>query len=149
MSHGSSEEPDLTAMLDVVMQLLMYFIMCVKFSADEVPTGTIVLPYSQQAKPAMRREDEEVLYLTLSAQGLVTVFGQPEPMDANGAAFKLWLGNRAMDAKAKAAGGKLDRFYIVLRADRGASYSNVYRLLQEFKKQGFTRFRVRANTGGA
>src|SRR5262245_26580131 len=134
-------------MLDVVMQLLMYFIMCVKFSADEVPTGTIALPVSQQAKPIMRGE-EEILFLNLNPRGEVVVFGQNEPMDSNGATFKLWLGNRAMDAKSKSPTGKLDRVYIVLRADRGASYSDVYRVLQEFKKQGFTKFRVRANTAG-
>jgi biopolymer transport protein ExbD len=147
VSHGSSEEPDLTAMLDVVMQLLMYFIMCVKFSADEVPTGTIALPVSDQAKPIMRGEDD-ILFLNLNPKGEIVVFGQAEPMDSNGATFKLWLGNRAMDAKSKSPTGKLDKVYIVLRADRGTSYSDVYRVLQEFKKQGFTKFRVRANTGG-
>ena len=147
MAHGSSEEPDLTAMLDVVMQLLMYFIMCVKFSADEVPTGTITLPISQQAKPIMRGA-EDILFLNLNTRGELVIFGQGEPLDPKGAAFKLWLGNRAMEAKSKSPNGKLDRVFIVLRADRGARYADVYQVLQEFKQQGFTKFRVRANAGG-
>lgn len=146
MSHGSSEEPDLTAMLDVVMQLLMYFIMCVKFSADEVPTGTIALPVSQMANPIMRGA-EEILFLNLSPSGQIVVFGRDEPMDVSRADFELWLGNRAMDAKSKSPDGKQDRVYIVLRADRGAAYSDVFRVMEKCKKHGFTKFRVRANTG--
>jgi len=53
MSHGGgsdSVEPDLTPLLDLVMQLLMFFIINVNFLSAEV-NPTIELPKSQSARP--------------------------------------------------------------------------------------------------
>ena len=55
MSRGPSSiadhvDPDLTPMLDVVMQLLMYFILCVNFVNEEV-SSDISLPDGQTARP--------------------------------------------------------------------------------------------------
>jgi biopolymer transport protein ExbD len=144
MAGGGEGEPDLTAMLDVVMQLLMYFIMCVRFGAEEVPTGTIALPNSQAAKPIVKSEGE-MLFVNVMPDGKVVVLNR-DPM--NMTETELWLGNRAMDAKSKAKDGKIQTS-IVLRADKGTSYADVYRVLEKCKKQGFTKFKVRANTGGA
>jgi len=145
MAGGGGGEPDLTAMLDVVMQLLMYFILCVQFGAEEVPTGTIALPNSQVAKPLVNSEGE-MLFVNVLPDGKVIVLGH-DPM--NMTETELWLGNRAMDAKEKAKDNKIQTA-IVLRADRGASYADVYRVLEKCKKHGFTKFKVRATAvGGA
>ncbi|MFN6050729.1 MAG: ExbD/TolR family protein, partial [Planctomycetia bacterium] len=50
MSHGGSSdggnmEPNLTPLLDVVLQLLMFFMMCVNFVTNQV-SEDIILPES-------------------------------------------------------------------------------------------------------
>src|SRR5579872_4968144 len=98
MSHGGggddNAEPDLTAMLDVVMQLLMYFIMCANFIAQE-NNADVLLPLAVNAKP-LSSEDNDVIFLNIDKDGKVLILGEePKDMDAT----RLWLENRALDAK--------------------------------------------------
>ena len=98
MSHGGggddNAEPDLTAMLDVVMQLLMYFIMCANF-IDQENTAEVLLPVAAMARP-LGKEESDVLFLNVDQEGKVLILGEaPKDLDAT----KLWLDNRALDAK--------------------------------------------------
>jgi biopolymer transport protein ExbD len=140
MSHGGDDnaEPDLTAMLDLVMQLLLYFIMCANF-IDQENTADVQLPIAQMARP-IPRGDSDVLFLNVDQDGRVLILGEP-PKDMD--ATRLWLDNRALDAKSKSGDGPI-RTAIVVRAHRDASYDNVYKLMQLCKEKGFRRFKVRA-----
>src|SRR5215472_4912871 len=95
-SGDSSVEPDLTAMLDLVMQLLMYFIMCANF-IDQENTAEVLLPVAQMAKP-ISRDDADVLFVNVDQDGKVLILGEP-PKDLD--ATRLWLDNRALEAKTK------------------------------------------------
>ena len=142
MSHGAgsddSVEPDLTAMLDLVMQLLMYFIMCANF-IDQENTAEVLLPVAQMAKP-ISRDDADVLFVNVDQDGKVLILGEP-PKDLD--ATRLWLDNRALEAKTKSGDNSI-RTAIVVRAHRDASYDSVYRLMQACKDKGFKRFKLRA-----
>src|SRR6202012_2545068 len=53
MSHGGGDdvaEPDLTPLLDLVLQLLMFFIINVNFVSEQV-SADIKLPSSESARP--------------------------------------------------------------------------------------------------
>src|SRR5437773_2180723 len=83
MSHGpgtlgSRADPNLTPLLDVVFQLLMFFIMCVNFVAEQV-SGDIHLPVAQSARP-MDKSADDVLFLNLEQNGHLRIFGRPEPL---------------------------------------------------------------------
>jgi biopolymer transport protein ExbD len=142
MAHGGSEEPDLTAMLDVVMQLLMYFLLSAKLNG-EATNVEIQLPYSQAAKVGVQG-GEDFLFLNVNGQGQVLTPGEA-PMDISKADY--WLSNRAQEARAASGGGKITTA-IILRADKRANYADVFQVLQRCKKNGFTRFRVRAMVRG-
>ena len=58
-------------------------------------------------------------------------------------ATRLWLDNRALDAKGKTRDGSI-RTAIIVRAHRDVSYENVYKLMQACKEKGFKRFKLRA-----
>ena len=49
---------DLTAMLDVVMQLLLYFIFTARLINEEANAGDVHLPISQAARPVAARADD-------------------------------------------------------------------------------------------
>ena len=141
MSHGGSDsaaEPDLTPMLDLVMQLLMYFIMVANF-IDQENTAEVLLPVAQMAKP-ISRDDADVLFVNVDQDGKVLILGEaPKDLDAT----RLWLDNRALEAKTKSGDNSI-RTAIVVRAHRDASYDSVYRLMQACKDKGFKRFKLRA-----
>src|SRR5437764_9789429 len=68
MSHGPSSEasvaePNLTPLLDVVLQLLMFFMMCVNFVTEQVKED-VKLPESVSARP-MDKAETDVLFVNL------------------------------------------------------------------------------------
>src|SRR5260370_39985963 len=100
MSHGPSgsaikAEPNLTPLLDVVLQLLMFFMMCVNFVSEQV-NEHIQLPVAQSARPMDKREGE-VLYLNLNRQGGLEVVGKDTM--TNPAAWRLYLMDAYRDAE--------------------------------------------------
>jgi biopolymer transport protein ExbD len=145
MAHGGhgapSAHPDLTPMLDLVMQLLMYFIMCANFLGVQV-NREISLPDSQSARPLDRREGD-VLFVNVNAQGQILVLGQ-EPMGISD--YDYWLSKRATEAP-KDKDGKITTV-IVLRGDKAADYSIIYQTLQTSRKRGFRYFNTRLNILG-
>jgi biopolymer transport protein ExbD len=152
MSHGPSHgevtvDPNLTPMLDLVMQLLMYFIICVNFVAEEVPQE-VSLPPSQGARPIDKSEGD-VLFLNLDSGGNLIVFGQ-KPWNLNDVSavtdVKYWLDKRAIDAKKDDNGNC--RTSIIIRADKSTDYALVYKLMQMCKEKKFNRFKLRANIVG-
>jgi biopolymer transport protein ExbD len=177
MSHGGGGdggvcEPNLTPLLDVVLQLLMFFMMCVNFVTEQV-NEDIKLPGSQSVKP-MDKADSDVLFINykpfvlkdfqekLPADALaraenkfhegdpcVLVLGK-EPMKPID--LKFWLKQQYEDAQKTAKDGKVSTA-IVIRAHKDADYAQVFELLQLCKVQGYTRLKLRALTrntpGGA
>jgi biopolymer transport protein ExbD len=141
MSHGgggdNNAEPDLTAMLDVVMQLLMYFIMCANFIGQE-NNADVLLPLAQAAKP-FSKDEGDVLFLNVDKDGKVLILGEaPKDLDAT----RLWLDNRVLDAKRD--GSDTINTAIVVRAHRDVNYESVYKLMEMCKQKGFKRFKLRA-----
>ena len=70
MSHGGggegkATEPNLVPLLDMVMQLLMFFMISVNFVSEQV-NESIQLPVAQSARP-MDKTDTDVLFLNLAA----------------------------------------------------------------------------------
>jgi biopolymer transport protein ExbD len=142
MAHDRVNEggnPDLTAMLDVVMQMLLYFIMCARL-INEQTHGDIKLPVSQAAKP-MTKGEGEVLFVNVNEDGKVLTLGEA-PMNLSEA--KLWLEKRAnehrKDGQVQAA--------VVIRAHKDCDYEDVYRVMQACKDKGFRRFKLRAQMIG-
>src|SRR4051812_10361349 len=80
MSHGGSTEdsgePNLTPLLDMVLQLVMFFMMVANFSMENV-NEDIKLPVAQSAQPMDKSDMEDVLYLNVNKEGQVIVQGQP------------------------------------------------------------------------
>ncbi len=75
MSHGGGSdggacEPNLTPLLDVVLQLLMFFMISVNFVSEQI-NEDIRLPKSQAVKP-MDKADTDVLYLNVKPFSLAS-----------------------------------------------------------------------------
>ena len=135
--------PNLTPMLDVVLQLITFFMMLVHFGTRlEGATKAVRLPVAPAALPGSDLAFDR-LSVVLDAQGRLQADGQ-------------WLGEEAAaawwakQAKARKAGletlknqaAAADELptVVIVRADRSASYGAVRRTLATAQEQGFAHF---------
>jgi biopolymer transport protein ExbD len=169
MSHGSggsiAAEPNLTPLLDVVLQLLMFFMMCVNFVTEQSDED-VKLPRSQSAKP-MSKDGTDTLLLNLQPfhaeeqarsgkfkpeelakfrEGEVMATALLKPP------FKLtelnsFLKQHYEDASRLAKGGEV-KTVIILRAHRDTQYDEVFRVLQICKTIGYRDLHLRAISEG-
>ena len=81
MSHGGGGgevvEPNLTPLLDLVMQLLMFFIICVRFVTDQVK-AEIQVPDNQEARRPGKTTDSPIILNMIAWDPTVTRFIGPE-----------------------------------------------------------------------
>ncbi len=136
--------PNLTPLLDVVLQLITFFMMLVHFGAGlEGATKMVRLPLAPAALPGMDLTFDR-LVVAMDAQGRLLVEGRT--LEA-GAASAWWAekaktrrdGLETLGTGAVASGDKLSTVVIV-RADRTASYGAVRRTLAEAQEKGFAHF---------
>ncbi len=162
MSHGGGDdaiEPDLTPLLDLVMQLLMFFIVNVRFITEQV-SQDIKLPESVSAKP-VSKADADALFInqkmnrnnkytnTLNvkdrerlrgAESVVLVPGKEvmSPLEA-----KAWLKDVFADAEKTAGVGKV-KTIIHFRPDGDLELNELFKMMNFVKAAGYKQLKVRA-----
>ena len=162
MSHGGGDdiaEPDLTPMLDLILQLLMFFIINVNFVSEQV-SADIKLPSSESARPIDKADPgaiflgqkvktpQYMLKLTEKERerfrnfdSIVLIPTQP-PMSPPEA--KAWLKDKhEFLVKLKGGEAKVDTI-IYFRPDADLEYGEMTKLMTSCKVAGFTRIKVRA-----
>jgi biopolymer transport protein ExbD len=152
MAHGLSTdalkaEPNLVPLLDLVFQLIMFFMICVNFVSEQV-NKDIQLPVSQSAR-AMDKGEVDVLFLNMDRDGNLMISGQPRPLNTHGE-IQYYLRQQYSDAErtAKEAGDKTGKVKtaVIIRADENATYAQVYDLMQACKTAGFRKLQLRVRT---
>jgi biopolymer transport protein ExbD len=145
--EASTAEPNLTPLLDVVLQLLMFFMMCVNFVTEQV-NEDIKLPVAQSARP-MEKGEVDVLFLNMDPYGKLVIPGRELPLSTPGE-VSFYLRQQYDDARrsAQARGDESGtvRTAVIIRAHRDVSYAHVYRLLRLCKDVGYTKLQLRAMT---
>lgn len=149
MSHGGggsdeqSAEPNLTALLDLVLQLVMFFMLVANFVMDEL-SDKIKLPIATQAKPLTAKETN-FMYLNVDKTGKVLVaVGEPKTSDAEIQFYLRQAAKNHILGEQKA----LQEVTIIIRADRDARFEHIYRTIMSIKKAGFNKLQLRAEVAG-
>jgi biopolymer transport protein ExbD len=143
MVTSSTLNPNLTPLLDVVLQLITFFMMLVHFGTRlEGATKAVRLPLAPAALPGTELTFDR-LPVSMNAHGRLLVKGQPLDDEAQ----RTWW---AAQASARRAGiemlgeGTAEDYelptVVILRADRAASYGAVRRALAEAQERGFAHF---------
>ncbi len=145
--HGggdNSADPNLVPLLDLVLQLIMFFIMVVNFVTEQVNKG-INLPAAQTARPMDNKKGAGALFLNMDHKGQLTVLDQPKPL-VTIPEIRLYLQTAYQDAKRLAdnLGEKEVGVVVVVRADQACDYAYVYHMLRMCKEAGFRRLQLRA-----
>jgi biopolymer transport protein ExbD len=131
----------MTPLLDVVLQLLMFFMMCVNFVSDQFVDG-IKLPPAQTARPMDKGDQSTVLFLNMKSNGDLIVPGMETALASTGD-IRFYLKQAYADDERASAGSAAKRS-IVIRADKGTDYEKVYGLLSICKEVGFKKLQLRA-----
>lgn len=143
-TSSSVISPNLTPLLDMVLQLITFFMMLVHFGARlEGSNREIRLPLAAAALPGSDLAFDR-MSVAVDAQGrLLSPDG--EPLDDKAAA--LWWAGEAESRrqgletlKHSAAGEDLLPTLVIIRADRDASYGAVRRTLAQAQDRGFAHF---------
>jgi biopolymer transport protein ExbD len=150
-SSDMKAEPNLTPLLDMVLQLVMFFMLVANFTMQEVNEG-VLLPLASQAKPADKSESD-VLYLninsarnqSLNCQGQLVTSDGDEPKQTQ-AEIHTYLDReyKRREDLAKARNEKEPNTVVIIRAHRDADFALVFIVLREAKQAGFKKWQLRA-----
>ncbi|HLJ98082.1 MAG TPA: biopolymer transporter ExbD, partial [Gemmataceae bacterium] len=134
-------------LLDLVFQLIMFFMVCVNFVSQQV-NEDIKLPIAQSARP-MDKTELDVLFLNVDQNGKVVVPGRDQPL-ATLPQLRVYLRQVYADAKRAAqergASAGHVKTAVVIRADKRTTYLKIFELLQLCKDVGYQKLQLRALT---
>jgi biopolymer transport protein ExbD len=157
MSHGSSSgdkcEPNLIPLLDLVLQLVMFFMVCANFVMEQV-NETIKLPSAIAAAP-LGKKDEYIIFVNVNKDGHVLLSAldaaEEDRILTNPQRVQNYM-KRRYDEDIRAAGGdksKPARSVLIIRADKETPFEKVYLILKACRAAGYERAQLRAIIGDA
>jgi len=129
-------EGDMTSMIDMVFQLIIFFMVLINFSQDD-QNQAIKLPSSELAKPA-EAPLENPIVLNLAFNG--NVYLGPETATIAGLRPLLELEAKVLTAKGKSAKDA----NIIIRADGNTAGGMVQELIKKCQESGYEKFALRA-----
>jgi biopolymer transport protein ExbD len=134
MSHSADKiEPNLTPILDMVFQLITFFMLVISFR-DADFDKSLFLPVVGSAAPADAEVNGELLVLNLRSGGKLFVQGKEEP---NVEGFLQFEASRLLKNIKPDSGGEI---IVVIRADRQLRCDFLMRVVQGCKRNGLQRF---------
>jgi biopolymer transport protein ExbD len=132
---------DLTPMIDVVFQLLIFFMLLLSFDKAE-QDQRVKLPVSELAKPP-ESPYEEALTIQLASDNLIFFAGGEFTTIEQ---FQSAL--RQETQIIQAYGDKrVEDVTVIVRADRNAQTGRVQEIIQASQKSGFVKFALRGKQG--
>ena len=140
-------EPNLTPLLDIVFQLITFFMLVINFSSDNYDQR-VRLPVAGSAKPVEgAKASDERLVLNVDRDGNLLWNGKILGIELAGQEIntqaQLIKLNLKSAGKALKPGENLPTT-IVIRADRTTPFSQLYRLITICQTNGFTKFALKA-----
>lgn len=141
--HDASAEPNLTPMLDMVFQLVTFFMLVINFKSAQLDMN-LKLPVVGSARPVDTKGQEDLLVLNIDKQGHLTVYNTPKDIDGYiaGEAQSSLLAARQKNPQLQ-LGDELPTT-VVIRADRATPFHLLNRVIQECQKNGFRNFSLKA-----
>jgi biopolymer transport protein ExbD len=144
LSHGASAEPNLTPILDMVFQLITFFMLVINFKTASMDLD-LKLPVVGSARPVDTQGQEDLLILNINAQGQLRVYGQVitnvPAYIANEAQASLLV---ARQANPQLKPGDELPSTVVIRADKGTPFAMLYSIITTCQTSGYRKFALKA-----
>jgi biopolymer transport protein ExbD len=154
MSHGASDkcEPNLIPLLDLVLQLVMFFMVCANFVMEQI-NETIQLPTAVAAKP-LDPNAQNIIFLNVNEKGEVLL----SPLDAvgkentlyNPVQVQFYMKGRFEEDVRKNGGDKTKppRSTLIIRADKKTPFEKVYGIMKACRLAGYQNCQLRTIRDG-
>lgn len=139
----SAAQPNLTPLLDMVFQLITFFMLVINFK-DAALDQSLQLPVLGSARPLDTKGQEDLLVLNIDAVGQLKVYGvvrDVQPYIADEA--------RQEETRLKAKGTPLKPgeelpTMVVIRADRTTPFKLLNDIIKTCQKHNYRRFALKA-----
>jgi biopolymer transport protein ExbD len=136
VASTESCEPNLVPILDMVFQLITFFMLVVNFKATEVDLD-LNLPVVGSAQPVLEDEKHrDLLVLNVRANGELAVRGQVQP---NADVFIQLEAKTVASQHGLELGSPLP-VTVVIRADRSVEVKSLMKVVDSCRSQGFDKF---------
>jgi len=144
MSQDVKAEPNFTPMLDMVFQLITFFVLLCNFKTAEIDLS-LKLPVVGSARPVETHGQRGLLVLNIDNAGDLKIYGRPikniEGYILNEAQASM-LQNGITPADI--AAGEVLPTTIVIRADRSTPFRMINRVVKACQDNGFRNFALKA-----
>jgi len=143
LSQGVKAEPNLTPILDMVFQLITFFMLVMTFKSAEVDFN-LKLPVVGSARPVKTDGRTGLLVLNVDQAGNVRTTQPIRDFDAfiRIQSQATLLANHLTPADLE-SGGELPTT-VVIRADRATPFSKLNRVIKACQENGFRKFALKA-----
>ena len=144
-------EPNLTPLLDIVFQLITFFMLLINFSKDNFDER-VKLPVAGSARPQddAAKLNEERLILNIDSRGNLIWSGQV--LTAYEATQKIKLEAQIARQNIKTLRGKVTEgeglpARVVIRADRDTPFAPIFEMIKTCQSNGYEKFDLKAMVG--
>lgn len=150
VSSEMKAEPNLTPLLDVVFQLITFFMLVINFSSENYDQR-VRLPVAGSARPVEepRQVSEDRLVLNVDRDGHLLMGGEAQPLHKAIETIKhhaqlIRINLKVSKVKLDASGSLPTT--IILRADKETTFSALNGVIKACESQGFRKFALKAMT---
>lgn len=147
MSHGSTDkcEPNFTPLLDLVLQLVMFFMISANFVMEQT-SAEVRLPEAISAK-ALDPAVDTIIFLNINEKGQVMLppvdrEGENDTLD-NPAQVEGYMKRRAAAEKLKTKADK-PAATLILRIDKLCPFEKSYPIMKACRTAGYSNVQLRA-----
>ena len=142
-SSEGTAEPDLTPLLDMVFQLITFFMLVINFKSAQLDLS-LNLPVVGSARPVDTKGAQDLLVLNIDPDGQLRVYGLAKDVDS-------YIADEAHASRltSKRSGlaiepGEELPTIVVIRADQSMPFNLLNRVIQACQKNGFRNFALKA-----
>lgn len=138
---------NLTPLLDLVLQLIMFFMITVNFVRVDQFDASITLPMSSQAAP-LDNSMEDWIFLNLDPDGRLVGALKNEKLDTPGKLkVHLEMEKDSLERTARQRGKKGEpKIVVIVRADQNCKWEDIWTNVSSCQRAGFKHWQLRAMT---
>jgi biopolymer transport protein ExbD len=137
-------KPNLTPMLDMVFQLVTFFMLVINFKSAALDLS-LKLPVVGSARPVDTQPGQDLLMLNIDKEGKLNVYGKPVPVED-------YIAREAQVSKlaAKQKNPDLDvekdglPTTVIIRGDKTTKFHGLYHVIKICQDNGFRQFALKA-----
>jgi biopolymer transport protein ExbD len=146
VSRSAKAEPNLTPVLDMVFQLITFFMLVINFKTNQIDMQ-MDLPVVGSARPVDTKGQLQLMMININNKGQYTLWNRPQ----TDAEMDLYIQMQAQFDRLAAR--RIDRNFtneddlpttVIIRADRNTPYEKVSRIIRVCQDNHYRTFAFRA-----